>query len=623
MARTIISSPLFSPSTEYEDGHNALKIYHGLDEAVHIINKHESVVIAEEEVPFTATGHHTVITAPKTNKHCLRLHTRSISDAHSLCGPHKHSFDTLYSSFSGARAARQRRRLFPIQPMAFASREQTAVFDPEPDSPPELTSSKSSKSSSFRTSSSLGDSASPHDPSHFEDITLDEIHSTVSTDTYSADAPNTDYRSHSSDKENYSHKHGSLSVSRTRSSVSSVSSARSSGQSSATTTVPIRDLTHTQRPGFPSLKRQVNDAVTINGRATQSALHLPGPKSPRRGVTSPVNPQFSTPPLPPPSQRSRSPSPTFLQSFGLNQRAPRRSSSRSSLHSTTSFGPIARRSSWQPGRKTVKELEDEYHDSDEDIPDDAVVWNVPISPRPPHSRNPSFNPPADSIPPTPLTVPLPRTMTLPVPEPDPQPQSGSLHTLRRQRSTPAILEDANHSKDLKPRPSPRSSRRPSPLRSVADFTKMQDIQAYGKSRTKSYSEAMDDLSNDARHITEVLEAFELQRSKSDGTPSTTTSDANASSYSLNTQFPSATSPPLSPEPSSAISRSVNGRTVVSLPPLRKGDVMIDPLPVSKEKEKVLTRTRPSWLPPKNQKEEKRHLKEYKRMMEASLEAGMS
>ena len=48
--------------------------------------------------------------------------------------------------------------------------------------------------------------------------------------------------------------------------------------------------------------------------------------------------------------------------------------------------------------------------------------------------------------------------------------------------------------------------------------------------------------------------------------------------------------------------------------------MIDPLPISKEKEKVLTRTRPSWLPPKDPKEEKRHLKEYQRMMAASMEA---
>jgi hypothetical protein len=48
--------------------------------------------------------------------------------------------------------------------------------------------------------------------------------------------------------------------------------------------------------------------------------------------------------------------------------------------------------------------------------------------------------------------------------------------------------------------------------------------------------------------------------------------------------------------------------------------MIDPLPISKEKEAVLSRTRPSWLPPKDPAEEKRHLKEYQRMMAQAAEA---
>jgi hypothetical protein len=54
--------------------------------------------------------------------------------------------------------------------------------------------------------------------------------------------------------------------------------------------------------------------------------------------------------------------------------------------------------------------------------------------------------------------------------------------------------------------------------------------------------------------------------------------------------------------------------------MRRSELMIDPLPVSKEKEKFLTRTRPSWLPPKDPEEEKRHLKEYQRMMAKALEA---
>lgn len=60
---------------------------------------------------------------------------------------------------------------------------------------------------------------------------------------------------------------------------------------------------------------------------------------------------------------------------------------------------------------------------------------------------------------------------------------------------------------------------------------------------------------------------------------------------------------------------------IELPPVQNQNVMLDPLPVSKEKEMHLSRTRPSWLPPKDKKEEQKHLKEYKRMMAASREAG--
>jgi hypothetical protein len=57
---------------------------------------------------------------------------------------------------------------------------------------------------------------------------------------------------------------------------------------------------------------------------------------------------------------------------------------------------------------------------------------------------------------------------------------------------------------------------------------------------------------------------------------------------------------------------------IQLPPVQKSN--LDFMPISKEKEAILSRTRPSWLPPKDPREEKRHLKEYQRMMAASLEA---
>jgi hypothetical protein len=61
----------------------------------------------------------------------------------------------------------------------------------------------------------------------------------------------------------------------------------------------------------------------------------------------------------------------------------------------------------------------------------------------------------------------------------------------------------------------------------------------------------------------------------------------------------------------------------TLPPVRKSDPLIDPFQPSAEKQKYLSRTRPSWLPPKNPKEEKKHLKEYQKMLARIEEAGTS
>ncbi|OJJ42920.1 hypothetical protein ASPZODRAFT_1238566 [Penicilliopsis zonata CBS 506.65] len=108
-------------------------------------------------------------------------------------------------------------------------------------------------------------------------------------------------------------------------------------------------------------------------------------------------------------------------------------------------------------------------------------------------------------------------------------------------------------------------------------------------RVYSYNVMMSDLSEEAKIITEALEHHaDEKRRRSDG-----------SNGDLATRV---------------------SKSLIELPPLQKSNIMIDPLPISKEKEKVLTRTRPSWLPPKDQKEEKRHLKEYKRMMALSREA---
>lgn len=63
------------------------------------------------------------------------------------------------------------------------------------------------------------------------------------------------------------------------------------------------------------------------------------------------------------------------------------------------------------------------------------------------------------------------------------------------------------------------------------------------------------------------------------------------------------------------------KDILALPPKQVINTTVDPLPVSKEKEAAMSRTRPTWLPPKSKEEEKKHLKEYQEMMRLSLEAG--
>lgn len=129
---------------------------------------------------------------------------------------------------------------------------------------------------------------------------------------------------------------------------------------------------------------------------------------------------------------------------------------------------------------------------------------------------------------------------------------------------------------------------------------MPDHFGFLATRTKSWNVALSELSEDAKSLTEAFEnnAVIAEQKLEDAVQNGQT----AARPSIEQLSRSKTSP-------------------VSLPPLRMNNVMIDPLPISKEKEKVLSRTRPSWLPPKSQKEEKKHLKEYQRMMKFSLEAG--
>lgn len=118
-------------------------------------------------------------------------------------------------------------------------------------------------------------------------------------------------------------------------------------------------------------------------------------------------------------------------------------------------------------------------------------------------------------------------------------------------------------------------------------------------RAYSYNSYLSDLSEEAKIITEALEyhADENDRKREESVQSGLSSRKSSSDSQQDAKGP------------------------IELPPVQKSNIMVDPLPISKEKEKVLTRTRPSWLPPKDQNEEKKHLKEYKQMMAQSREAG--
>jgi hypothetical protein len=122
-----------------------------------------------------------------------------------------------------------------------------------------------------------------------------------------------------------------------------------------------------------------------------------------------------------------------------------------------------------------------------------------------------------------------------------------------------------------------------------------------KGRAKSWTAVLSELSAEAQALTEALEVHaEIEQTK-ELEMRQRRSFGNSSALDLR-------------KPARVRS------AIAELPPLRRTNIMIDPLPVSKEKEAVLSRTRPSWLPPKDPAEEKRHLKEYQKMMALSAES---
>ena len=398
---------------------------------------------------------------------------------------------------------------------------------PMPGSPPDLTGSKSSKSSSFHSYQS-DDNSILSDAAHFEDIGLD--------DEARAEAAIGDFAEKTSSNPYDATYASDLRATRKRTPMASTHANRIQ-----------RDLTYAKgRPQFPSLRGQVKGAAIADGLGLMP-LHNGAPPMPLRGPTSP-----STHSLPM-MKRNRSSSPNVP----INPR-----------QNLSAVSPKPRRGSWQSNRerKTAKELEKECDDDDgNDVPDECFLENIPISPRPPQERTPSMP-----------------TSTSTSPERPPREKIKPLG--RGTCATPAEQGELRS-------PKPGMSRGAS----MGQFPINHD--SFSKVRAKSWTAALSELSEEAKALTEALEAHaEDQEKKED--PRQRRSFSSAA------------------HPEKHRVRSA----IAELPPLRRTDIMIDPLPISKEKEAVLSRTRPSWLPPKDPAEEKRHLKEYQRMMALSLEA---
>lgn len=272
----------------------------------------------------------------------------------------------------------------------------------------------------------------------------------------------------------------------------------------------------------------------------------------------------SRPSVPSFSHRHRGASPNLRPSLTINPKDP-------------AMSLRLRRSSWQSTRerKSEAELEKECDEDDgDDIPEGFVLDNVPLSPRPASERTKSQPPSKHS---SPERKPKDKVRSVGNGTPAVAAAHGSIGELR----SPSARSDATFT-------SPRSAD------STAATSPIQ-------SRTNSWNTHLADLNRDAKELTEKLEE-------------------HAEELEIKSQRSSTGSIPTARRSSDVQAKPKHKSALAELPPLRRSNIMIDPLPISKEKEAVLSRTRPSWLPPKDPNEEKRHLREYQKMMAASLEA---
>jgi hypothetical protein len=397
------------------------------------------------------------------------------------------------------------------------------IVETAPNSPPELSYSKSSKSSSSSCRSLSLENSSREKLANFEDITLEEAGR------------------------------------------DSIEDCNLKPESRPTLKRPTRTSTEKLEVGKRNAPPQLRDATNSNARGHTSLQvdhrSQPQGRGMRRGFTSPSSSTFMGPGR---RDSSRSPSPAKgLMSSPLSPDVPTPKVS----YDNSRF---IRRTSWQPGKKTVKQLEAEYDDLDEEVPDEAILENVPFTPIPGQ----------------------PRASRTPSPQRQPSYNNTNLLPVGAHSS----LHSANVPKNAR-RPhsrSPRSPKNPRPRMPHSATATSFPSDAFGRpQRSKSWT---DDLNYEARQLSQKLEEYADERRSGED--------------KLRTAPGSASNSP----PRTSAQKTRTAPNSIEMPPLQKGNIMIDPLPVSKEKEAVLTRTRPSWLPPKCQKEEKKHMKEWEQMM---------
>lgn len=260
-------------------------------------------------------------------------------------------------------------------------------------------------------------------------------------------------------------------------------------------------------------------------------------------------------------RRNRTPSPNVPSNPSLN------------LPRNKGLTLQTRRTSWQSNRerKSEAELERECDEDDgDDIPDGFVLDNVPLSPRPMSER-------AKSQPPSKANSPE-------------RPAKEKVRSVGN--GTPAIAAHQGSIGELRS-PIGRSESTSPSLGSPGALSPL-------NKRASSWNLTLAGLSKDAKEITEKLEE-------------------HADQLEVKAQRSSTGSIPKARRTSENEAKPKHKSALPELPPLRRSNIMIDPLPISKEKEAVLSRTRPSWLPPKDPAEERRHLKEYQKMMTQSRE----